>query len=196
VTDARVVDEDWYGLELSQQSFAGTTYVDLDLTETTSEAGLVFSDCVFHNTRFNAAGHTGAAFLNCTFGNCSFFGAVFTDCKFVGSSFDKCTFDQLVVKGGDWSFVGLPGADLRGASFTDVRMREADLGGAKCDGATLVGLDLSAATLSKASFERADLRRTDLSALDPWTNPVRGAIIGWQQAVTVAEAMGLDVRPD
>ncbi len=195
-TNERIVGEDWYGLDLSTQSHASVSFVDLDLTETTSTAGLVFEECVFRNARFNASAHTGAAFINCTFSGCNFFGAEFTECKFVGSAFDRSTFDQFVVRGGDWSFVGLPGADLHSAAFTDVRMREADLSGAKCDGATMSGLDLSGAMLEKASFERCDLRRSDLSALDPWTAKLRGAVIGWQQAITLASAMGLDVRPD
>ncbi|HWB35028.1 MAG TPA: pentapeptide repeat-containing protein [Rugosimonospora sp.] len=196
MTGERVVGEDWYGLDLSGQAHSGTTFVDLDLTESTSGAGLAFEDCVFHNAKFNAAEHTGAAFVNCTFAGCAFFAAVLVDCKFVGSSFDRCTFDQLVVRGGDWSFAGLPGADLRSASFTDVRMREVDLGGARLDGATVRGVDLSAATLEKVSFEGTDLRGSDLSAVDPLANKLRGAKITWQQAVTLATALGLDVRQD
>jgi uncharacterized protein YjbI with pentapeptide repeats len=73
-------------------------------------------------------------------------------------------------------------------------MREADLTAARCEGATLTGLDLSGAQLAKASFERADLRGSDLSSLDPATVSLRGAIVDWQQAVTVATALGLDVR--
>jgi fluoroquinolone resistance protein len=43
---------------------------------------------------------------------------------------------------------------------------------------------------------RADLRRSDLSALDPETVTLRGAIIGWDQAATIAAALGLDVRAE
>jgi uncharacterized protein YjbI with pentapeptide repeats len=34
--------------------------------------------------------------------------------------------ETTFVDGGDWSFVSLRGADLSSATFTDVRMREAD----------------------------------------------------------------------
>jgi fluoroquinolone resistance protein len=57
------------------------------------------------------------------------------------------TFGLFKVAGGDWSFVGLPGADLRNASISGVRMREADLTGARCQGATLQHVDLSGAWL-------------------------------------------------
>jgi fluoroquinolone resistance protein len=46
-----------------------------------------------------------------------------------------------------------------------------------------------------ADFTRADLRGTDLSALDPATTEIRHAIITADQAVVVAMALGLDVRP-
>ncbi|MBE3008424.1 pentapeptide repeat-containing protein [Microbispora sp. NEAU-D428] len=108
--------------------------------------------------------------------------------------FDGCSCDLMKVEGGDWSFTGLPGADLRRAAFADVRMREADLTGARCAGATMRGVDLSGAWLHRTDFSRCDLRGSDLSALDPHTAEVAGAIIGMRQAVTIATALGLDVR--
>ncbi len=193
-TTERIAGEDLYGEDLTGRTGHGIEYVDVDLTESRSEGGTVFEECLFREVRFNAAEYTGAAFLNCLFVRCSLFGAVLTEGKFVGSSFERCGFDQLTVARGDWSFAGLAGADLRSASFTDVRMREVDLTQARCDGATLVGLDLSGAALAKASFVGADLRRSDLSAFDPATVTLRGAIIGWDQAAVIAAALGLDVR--
>jgi len=75
-------------------------------------------------------------------------------------------------------------------------MREADLSGVQCEGAALRSADLSAAALHNADFSGADLRGSDLSALDPLTTQIRGAIVGYDQAVTIAEALGLDVRAD
>jgi len=195
-TTSRVVGEDWYGTDLTGHTAAKVHYSAVDLTETTSDGGMNFEECAFFDCQFNASVHTGAAFVNCVFTGCSFFGARFAECKFVGSRFDRCTFDQLVVERGDWSFTGLPTADLHSASFTDVRMREADLNAVRFDGATVVGVDLSGAWLEKANFQRCDLRRSDLSTLDPSVVNLRGAIIGWEQAIALAASMGLDVRPD
>ena len=122
--------------------------------------------------------------------------ATMARCKLVGSTFDTCRFDSLTVEGGDWSFVGLAEADLRRARFTDVRMRQADLSGVKAAGSTLTGLDLSGASLHAVDLAEADLRGTDLSALDLATARLAGAVVTWQQAVGIAELLGLDVRTD
>jgi uncharacterized protein YjbI with pentapeptide repeats len=117
----------------------------------------------------------------------------------MGSMFERCSFGALTAQGGDWSFVGLPGADLRRATLTDLRMREADLTGARLSEATVQGVDLSGAELARADLSGADLRGSDLSSLDPLATTVRGASIDLAQAVTIAGSLGLtvlaDVRP-
>jgi fluoroquinolone resistance protein len=193
---ARVVGEDWSRDDLSGRSESHTEYVRLDLAETTSSGGLLFESCTFRDVGFDLAEHTAAAFLNCTFTGCQFIGTRLIGCKFLGSSFERCSFERMTVEGGDWSFVRLPGAGLRTATFDDVRMREADLTGVDAQGGALRGCDLSAATLGRAQLDRCDLRRSDLSALDPWNVGLRGAKINWEQAVVLAVGFGLDVQPD
>jgi fluoroquinolone resistance protein len=195
-TTTKVISEDWSRDDLAGRTAAQVEYVRVDLAETTSTGGLVFEGCVFRDAGFNLSEHTGAAFVNCTFTGCDFFGAKFNDCKFVGSTFDRCTFDQLTVDGGDWSFVGLPGADLHAAAFEGVRMRETDLTGVNAKGGVLRKCDLSASMLNRAQLDRCDLRGSDVSAIDPWNVSLRAAVITWEQAVVLAAAMGLDVRPD
>ena len=102
----------------------------------------------------------------------------------------------LAVTGGDWSFVDLSGADLSRARFDGTRLREAGLAGVKAAGATLRHVDLSAATTDGADFTGADLRGSDLTGINPLTVSLRGAVITWDQAVQVAESLGLHVRPD
>ena len=96
--------------------------------------------------------------------------------------FDRSTYKLLKVVGGDWSFVGLPGADLRGVSVTGARLREADLTGARLEAATVTEVDLSGAWVQQADFTGCDLRGSDLSAFDPLTTTLAGAIITWEQA--------------
>ena len=167
--------------------FAGT-----DLSDQTVR-GASFTDCTFRDVRFNASTHVDSAFTNCTFAGCTFFDTRFTRCKLVGSVFDRCTYDLLVVEAGDWSLVQLPGADLRKATFTGVRLREADLTGARFDGATVRDVDLSGTWLHRSSFIGADLRGSDLSSLDPLNVDVHDARIDIEQAVVIAEAIGLKV---
>ena len=190
----QVRDADWYGEDLSGRVFDGVTLTRCDLTETTSSGGLNFTDCTFATVKFNVASHEAGSFSNCTFIDCGFFGATFTECKFVGAKFERCTFDQLTITGGDWSFTGLHGADLHNATIRGVRMRETDLTAANCAGATMRELDLSGALLEKANFDGCDLRGSDLTALDPWTATIRRAVVDPVQALTIATALGLDVR--
>jgi uncharacterized protein YjbI with pentapeptide repeats len=192
-TESTVSGADWYGRDISGQSHARVLFVDLDLTEVENH-GAVFDECTFRGARFNASVHDGAAFTNCTFINCTFYDARFTGCKLIGSMFDRCTYDVLQVVGGNWSFVGMPGADLRTASFRGVRMREADLTGARCQGSSLRDVDLSGASLHGADLSRCDLRGSDLSALEPGNVELRGAIITIDQTIVIAESLGLEVR--
>jgi uncharacterized protein YjbI with pentapeptide repeats len=193
-TESEVRHEDWACDDISGQEHARVAFHHVDLTEVVDQ-GASFTECAFSNCRFNASAHTDAAFVNCTFTNCSFFDATFTGCKLVGSMFDRCTFGLLKVTGGDWSFVGLPGADLSKSEIVRVRMREADLTAATCTGATFRDVDLGGALLHRTDLTRADLRGSDLSTVDPLTVTLRDAVIDPNQAMTLAEALGMKVQP-
>ncbi|MCW2864544.1 MAG: putative low-complexity protein-like protein [Actinoallomurus sp.] len=192
-TETTVRSADWDGRDLAGERHDRVEFVDVDMTEVRTR-GAAFSDCVFRGVRFNASEHTSTAFTNCVFTRCAFFDATFTGCKLVGSFFDACTYGLLKVSGGDWSFTGLPGADLGGASFEELRMREADLTGARLGGATVHDVDLSGAWLHRADLTGCDLRGSDLSALDPRTVELKDAVIDPIQAVVIATALGLEVR--
>jgi fluoroquinolone resistance protein len=195
-TEDSISGADWYADDLTGRNFSRVEFRNLDMSETSSTSGTKFTECTFQGVRFNVSEHAGAAFENCLFTDCNFFGSTFTDCKFLGSRFSRSTFDRLVVRGGDWSFVGLPGADLRTATFENLRMREVDLTGARCSGAVLRHADLSGALVTKANFDKCDLRGSDISSLDPWSVSLNAAIITWEQASVLALSMGLDVRAD
>ncbi|MFD0891757.1 pentapeptide repeat-containing protein, partial [Streptosporangium algeriense] len=124
---------DWDGREMVDETYHRVLFQDVDMTEV-ADRGSTFEECTFASVRFNVSTHESVRFLNCTFRRCSFFDATFTDCKLTGSMFDACDYGLLKVKGGDWSYVGLPGADLRGSVFEEVRLREADLTGARLAG--------------------------------------------------------------
>jgi uncharacterized protein YjbI with pentapeptide repeats len=63
---------------------------------------------------------------------------------------DDRTFDFVRCERRDWSLLGLPGAGLGWAVFSEARMREADLTGARCEEAKLRRVDLPGAWLHKA----------------------------------------------
>jgi uncharacterized protein YjbI with pentapeptide repeats len=194
-TSATIAGADWYGRMLQREQQQSTLFVDLDLTEV-ENVGSVFNECTFRRARFNASVHHSAAFVNCTFISCNFFDCRFTECKFVGSMFDGCQFDHMQCVDGDWSFVGLPGADLRKASFLRTRLREADLTGARCQGSSIRDVDLSGAWLHSADFSGCDLRGSDLSAMEPENVRLKGAVITIDQTLAIAEALGLHVQAE
>ncbi len=194
-TESAIRSQDWYGVDLSGQEHYRVAFIEVDMTEAVNR-GAVFTECTFLGVRLNASSHEDAAFVNCTFTRSHLFDASFTNCKMVGTMFDATGFDLVKVTGGDWSFVGLPGADLRKAKVDSLRMREVDLVGARLEGAVMRGVDLSGAWLAKADLTRCDLRGSDLSSLDPLATQLKGAIIDSQQAIVLAANLGLDVRPE
>ncbi|MET9490386.1 pentapeptide repeat-containing protein [Nocardia sp. NPDC006630] len=193
-TTSTIRGADWYGRTLRAEQYRRVEFLDVDMAEITTE-NTVFDECSFRGVAFNLSAHTNSGFLNCTFSACSFFDATFTSCKLTGSMFDGCTYSLLKASGGDWSFAGLPGADLRGTSFRELRMREVDLTGARCQKATFRDIDLSGAWLTKADFSDSDLRGSDISALDPYNVQVARAVIDPDQAITLAFTLGLKVLP-
>lgn len=192
-TNQTVAGDDWYGRTFAGERHERVLFADIDATEA-SLTGVVFTECTFRRVQFNCSVHRDGAFINCTFANCSFFETKFTECKLMGSVFDRCTFDLMHVVGGNWAHVGMARADLRKARFHDVRLREADLTGTRCQGGELRDCDLGGAWLSGAVLSECDVRGSDLTGIEPDTVELRGAIITVEQAVTIAEAMGLDVR--
>jgi uncharacterized protein YjbI with pentapeptide repeats len=74
-------------------------------------------------------------------------------------------------------------------------LREAGLAGINATGGVLTDCDLGAADLHDAQLARCDLRGSDLSSLDPANVDLRAAIITFDQAVTIALGLGMDVRP-
>jgi fluoroquinolone resistance protein len=190
-----VTGADWYAKDLSGQEHSRVAFVDIDATECENR-GAVFTECTFRRVRFNCSAHADSAFVNCVFVNCDFFEARFDDCKLMGSKFERCTHDLMQVRGGNWSHVALPGADLRRATFHGVRMCEADLTAARCEGASMRDVDLAGAWLHGATLARCDLRGSDLGGIEPQHVELAGAIVTFEQAVVIAAALGLDVRPD
>ncbi|MFI6226470.1 pentapeptide repeat-containing protein [Micromonospora echinospora] len=191
--DATYRHDDWYGEEIVDRHFVRCSFQEIDLTEATTR-GAVFTECSFGGVRFNASRHVDSAFTRCVFTRCVLFEAEFTGCKLVGSTFTDCELRPLRVEGGDWSFVALPKADLRGVRLTGVRMREVDLTGADLTGGVLTNADLSGGHFAGARLTRCDLRGSDLSALDPTVVQRAGAIIGPDQALVLARTMGFEIR--
>ncbi|MDT7536695.1 MAG: hypothetical protein QOI82_280 [Actinomycetota bacterium] len=114
-------------------------------------------------------------------------------CKLTGSTFLRCELRPLTVEGGDWSYVTLRQADLRGVSLAGVKLAEADLSDADLSEGSLAGADLSHARMRGVKLRGADLRGAVLDGCDvdlvDWTE-VR---IDVATAVLLAQARGARV---
>jgi uncharacterized protein YjbI with pentapeptide repeats len=194
-TESRINRADWFEADLSGVTHERVLFQDLDMTDSTG-TGARFVDCTFRGAELDRCELEAASFENCTFVRCSLVAARFVACKFVGSTFDTAAAERMTVEGGDWSFVGLPGADLRRARITDARMRETDLTGARLGHAVLTNCDLAGAMWSRADLSGCDLRGSDIGDLDPGNVQLHRAIIDWPQAVLIARSLGLDVRSE
>ena len=133
---------------------------------------------------------TDCAFLSCRFERVRLAFSTWRGCKLTGSSFVRCDLRPLTVEGGDWSYVSLRQADLRGVSLAGLRLAEADLSDADLSGGSLAGADLSHARLRGVKLRGADLRGARLDGCEvdlvDWTD-VR---IDLAQAVLLARARG------
>ncbi len=130
-TETTISSANWDSRDLTGENHENVLFVDVDMTEATG-VGAVFTECTFRgcgSTRPPIPMPRSSTARSSDVVSSTPRSRGASSC---GSMFDACTYDLLKVKGGDWSFTGLPGADLRRASFMDVRMREADLTGARC----------------------------------------------------------------
>jgi len=115
-------DVDWYGRDLSGETYRGCTFREVDLTETTSR-GASFESCIFANCRLNASTHTGSAFVACEFRRTSLFSATLDGCKLTGSIFVDCTLRPMIVRGGQWRGVVMRAANLAQLDLSTSRCR-------------------------------------------------------------------------
>ena len=172
-------EQDFREADLSDRSFRGVVYEEADFTGADLSSA-VFEDCAFLNCRFE---RTRLAFVR------------LAGCKLTGSTFLRCELRPLTVDGGDWSYVTLRQADLRGVSFAEVRLAEADLSDADLSACSLAGADLSHARMRGVKLRGADLRGAVLDGCEvdlvDWTD-VR---IDVALAVLLAKARGAIVGP-
>lgn len=75
-------------------------------------------------------------------------------------------------------------------------MQEADLSRANLRESSLRDVDLLGCALRGADLSGRDLRGTALPAIDAREVELHGAIVSIDQALAIAQGLGLDVRPD
>lgn len=180
---------DWYGMELGDGRYVRCRFFDADLTEARTQ-NAIFEECDFSGARLNASRHRTSAFLRCTFSRASLFDATLDGCKLTGSEFASTRLRPLTVHGGDWSYVGLRGADLAGLDLSAVNLAYADLTEADLRKTVLRDANLDHARLELAELRGADLRGADLNAVETRTLDLRDVKVTMIQAIVLAQHRG------
>jgi len=193
-TTTTVTGASWEGEDISGQSHTRVAFVDLDMTEVTN-TGAVFTECIFRRAKFNCSVHTAAAFVNCTFT------AATSSTRAHGLQAHGEHVRPLLLRHdqdrGRQLVVRRP-ARCRPSLRVDERSAAARGGPhrVRCQGASLRDVDMSGAALHGADFTDCDLRGSDVSALNPGDCTITGAIVTSNQAIVIAQALGLDVRAE
>lgn len=183
---------DWELDELRGRRFAQCRFDDAQLLELRT-TDCEFVECDFSGAVLGSSVHERTAFLRCRFRRTQLFDASFLGCKLTGSHFAGCALRPLTVDGGDWSYVGMRGAELAGVDFAGVRLREADFTDADLSRTSFAGADLSHARLSGARLDKADLRGATTDAIDWTALSLHGVRLDVAQAIALAVAHGATV---
>jgi fluoroquinolone resistance protein len=192
---AEVVDESFEGADLRGRTFEDTDFVrcrfDEAALEDAGSTAVTFTECTFDGAELTNSVHHRSAFLNCSFVRVGLRGVNWDGCKMTGSTFWECRTQPMSINGGDWSYVSLGEANLRGLDLTGVRLAEANLSGADLTGARLADADLRGARTGGIVLAEADLRGARLEGFDPRTADLRGAHVDLEHAVAFGLTFGV-----
>lgn len=149
------------GRKLEQYRFIGCELSGADLS------GVCFEDCLFERCNLASVRLRGAALRNVAFNDCKLLGVAFSECEglFFSAHFDECQLRYA-------SFVG---AQLAGTRFAHCDLTEADFTDADLRKVTFAECELSRAVFHHTRLLGADFTTATGFALDPETNPLKGA---------------------
>ncbi len=193
-----IVDEDFVGTDLRRLSwrrlhFSRCRFDEAALDELSTEA-CSFTDCNFDRAELTGSSHLRTAFVACSFTRTRFTGASLVECKLTGSSFADTSLRSVTVSGGgDWSAVSLGGADLRELDFSDVKLVDANVTGARLDRCVFTGANLRGLRWGQASLRDADLRGAVIDGLDPRVVDLTGTRVEVEQALAFAQYLGVRI---
>ncbi len=164
-----------------------------------------FEDCVFKRCRFQDCRMAGTRFLDCRFEACdlslanlmgaSFRGAQFLECKAVGVNFTSTAgfhgpkFHNCKLTDTVWAKL-----DLRGSTFVDCSLENADFEYARLDKVLFKNSLLGGARFVKTSLVETDFSTASDYAIDPRHNTIKKTKVALPEALAVLEILGFQVQ--
>ncbi|MDG4802530.1 pentapeptide repeat-containing protein [Micromonospora sp. WMMD980] len=188
LTEALVEGAGWHGSQLEDVSIRSSVITGVDLSESTWEAGSLFS-CEFTRTDFSGATLTGTTIERCAITGSRFTGTRLTDVRLKDVLFDSCRFDYA-------TFHRVTAAGS--VAFTDCTLTNGAWSSCRLPRIALRSCDLTSLELDSCHLDGADLRGSRLHGLKTKLDNLHGVILGEDQLpdltqLTVA-ALDLTVR--
>jgi uncharacterized protein YjbI with pentapeptide repeats len=115
-------------------------------------------------------------------------------CRLIGLQATGGRIEDLLMRGCNASHVQLWGNAFKGARFESCNLSEANFQGADLTGAVFDKCDLRGAHFADAKLAGVDLRTSEIDGARAGLKELQGAIVNPAQAITVARALGVDVR--
>lgn len=140
---------------------------------------VVFENCDFSNSEWIGAGFHQVEFRQCKLTGCNFAEAYIKDCLFSGCILDYASFSMSTMKVVHFEESSLRQAEFSELDWQHVKMKDCELTQSQWFNTSLKNMDFSK-------------NRFDTIALSP--ESIRGMIVNAEQALTIAETLGMILK--
>lgn len=140
---------------------------------------VIFENCDFSNSEWIGAGLHQVEFRQCKLTGCNFAEAYLKDCLFSGCILDYASFSMSTMKVVHFEETSLRQAEFSELNWQQLKMKECELTQSQWFNTPLKGLDFSE-------------NHFDTIALSP--ESLRGIIVNAEQALTIAETLGMILK--
>ncbi|MNK08059.1 Pentapeptide repeats (8 copies) [compost metagenome] len=171
-------------LEEQRSELSGFDFTELNLTDANLKS-TIFIDCKFTNCNLSNVSLQNVVLRTVFFEGCNLMGINWADAR----------------KGGEFNFSGckldygcFQSMDLRGITFTDCSVREADFSGANLSKSSFSGSHLSGTSFVNVNIEKADFRGAKNYFIDPKFAKLKEAKFSFPEALVLIQALGAEVE--
>lgn len=180
-------------------------YTDLIFSGLELEADLPveFNGCVFRKTAFNG-NFRSTQFIDCILEQCDLSNADFTGSRFhrvrfdsvkaVGTTFNKSLWSYVRITGSNFCYTGFDQCKLNDCVFIETDFSDSVMSSSGFQQVTFQTLDFSSADLSDLTFDQLDLSSCQLQGVRLSPDHLRGLMVSMEQAVAIAELLGVKVK--